>query len=986
MSTTKLELERQVPPEQINASLEIRRLIKEHGVDELAVDIIAKKDQLHGVDDLSVELDKIKGQIALNDLTKETLVNVNAIVACAAEETLLGEGKETKVEQIKGSLELQAMNATQIACNQGKSSFILPTSLVARRILTDEQVHLMTINPQLKKRDGERLVRLADRLNLRVDFVDGQSSEDLEISQEIRQLYLADFSLDWSDLDEARKKALKFRIQKRLDRLQEEVKLRQLKKERESNFSCQPVFLDQELAVGEHQEKADIVVGNDQDFVFSFLDNNQESPWEKGKTSLFIDEELPLASSSPYLKESPSREDTQDFLRNWILANLTDNVCVHLESQQLVEQDEHGSWVFVEEDDLNGWDDWEFWLTRSLNYIDVAIPEDRRQVLEKTMLSNLQSVADKLDYGLDDLGIDVKALILDQGKSLPELAGGKESNLSFYEKWAQAWLNIKNIQEGRDYVKDPSGQGLILRNIETGHPLLGHRYQDATPYLLESREAYCSFENPSYYHKNRIGFHAFLQQAYGNYHVAVTSGTLEYLANKIEPLVAAEFKQIPRWQGLDPEITVPIKLKDRQAFLERFRQRLEQVNSEQNVLVVCDHDLELQWLRSQFSDKSVNIVDTNTSVEEEAEIYAQITKPEPGKAGTWVFANPRAGRGIDIQQPAHWLILGPLKNKVVLHQILERKRVGKEPVNWFIYQSDSHGYCGLEQTDAVSAGIEPDLDKIHDFNNRVDKEARAIQYFTDRVVELEREASLKQLRRIYRDFFTDRCLQKHFNELCSWDNYLQQIEDKVRSVLMVNPVPMNQDEFTKVLAAYNDLDTPALRSIARALPHELRRQGAVVITKKDPFLDKLSAVANRFKTLAERKRDWSDLTLFPDFSPKLEGDFLLSDDWIQKSAEGKLEEGRLVFVKVSDVRKRKAGERRLEEWEVLFLQLKKNNQGNLAIDDYYHLVFSDLPRGLLQKKQKKGLISILQAISELFDQDINWNKVIKKLPKPKNNL
>lgn len=145
---------------------ELRQFINspEHDRDFLVNAIMAECDLRrpeYDAEVLKVIIDGETQRLTKGGLTQEGFINLHAATILMAEKTLKIVNQDTKTlaeaeqtvhkEQVEGILVLEQMNLVEISCDQGKSSFTVPVASVLRRLITGEQVHLMTANPQLKK-------------------------------------------------------------------------------------------------------------------------------------------------------------------------------------------------------------------------------------------------------------------------------------------------------------------------------------------------------------------------------------------------------------------------------------------------------------------------------------------------------------------------------------------------------------------------------------------------------------------------------------------------------------------------------------------------------------------------------------------------------------------------------------------------------------------------------------------------------------------
>ena len=983
---TSLQAEQTTEVFPLPGTQELRTFInsQEHNQDFLVAQIMAECDRFRGFDReaLRAVINGEEQRLKSGGLTQEGFVNLNAATILMAEKTLKIIDQDTKTlaeaeqtvhkEQVEGILALEQMNLVEIPCDQGKSSFTVPVAIISRRLLTNEQCHLMTANPQLKKRDGERLASLGEEIGLRVDFTSGEAEEIVHLNQELRDLLLADFSLDWLQINEANKEQLKKKILPAIKTGQ--TVHYHLKEELEGHFHCQPVL----AASAVKTEKPDIIVGDDRDFVFATLRNHHRPPWEKGETALFIDEELPCASASGYRMEAPKGADMQEYLHDWFLACITENICVGLEEKGLIELGEKGNWQFKEDEGGNGWEEWEKEMQQVLQNPLTALSEDQLKAIKGALLSNFRRVARKLNIlGLEKAEIDVSGLLLRQAEEWRKTAGEEMVNaaaldkgreveaFSYFDRWPQAWFLAKEIQRGESYVKTKGK--LLLRQLETGHPLVGHKYTDLAPFILEARENICSFENPAMFKEDELGFAAFLEQAYGAGQVAITSGTLTYLAEELEPLLAAELIEIPRW-GKQKELIIPEpkETEDRTQALEFLKQQIADLPKGQPLLLVCDNDEELLWLKDQFKGKKIAVVDTKTSVAKEKNIYSWA-----GKKGSWTFANPRLGRGIDIRQPAKWFIWGPLRNSVVLHQVLERKRVGEEPITWVVYQSGKEGWCGLEKSQAVRAGREVTIEDIHQYNEQQERLARLGQYFFDRVALQERGRFFERLKQLYGNQFTDRYLLNHFSKLVPWKETIYQVGEQVQNVFRQQGI-IDAPSFWRAAGSFNKQmgrEGEFLLSQIRSDAGEAEVKP--IIIPLHPLAKRLQPIIGRFLMATRGKVD-NNLTIVP--TP--EGNLLINGQWLNK--EGGFQEGKFVLLKIGKPLRRKPGDKRtLENWQIEFVGLKRGEQ-SILIDDYWGFDFN-IAQGLLSSDYGEEYQEMLALAGQILGVKINWPAVAKRI-------
>lgn len=786
-------------------SREITRLVEKPCLADLAYEVLTQVEGMRDQEEGAV-IQQVKDWSQLEPaqrLSRENVIRLTAGVVNLAERTLIDDNP-AHAEQIEGVLALLAMNSAEISCNQGKSSFILPAAMVARHLLTGEQIHLMTANPYLKERDGQTLNLLARRLGLRVDLVDGGEDIFTDIEGKKRSLYIADYFLDWLDVDEDRRNAFKTKIRQQLESLLVEATKFRLRKETKAFFTT-PI----EQAVGGNGSQ--IVVGHDRDFVFSYLFKHHQSPWQKGQTSLYIDEEMALASASPYIIKRAGKEIIEDYLLDWIMAAITESVCSYLDEENLVILDEKGNWTFAGE---QSWDIWSEKITAALEKPHKILSLRLFQVLENVIMAHLKLAFNEagIDFDLEKSSVDLKAFIETQVARFREEAedfamavqrkhpNNTIESISYFDRWALAWLEARNIKKGREYV-EKDGEGLLLRHVETGHPLVGHHYRDLLPFILETREGVCTFDPSSALAEDRIGFASFLQQAYGHGHVGVTSGTLKYLREEIEAILGGRVREIPRWRGEAPIIPKAHLMEDRSEALEVLRDQFAVWSGSEPLILICDDDQELDWLRRQFQEINIKTVDTRTSVEEEMAVYQQAEKE-----AICIFVNPRASRGVDIQKKAKWIIWGPLNNEALLHQILERNRNNQGEMDWIVYRSDPEGSCGLGQTEAVRGGREMEIKVIHRWNEQRAKTARLVQYLFDELLNHTREEFFRELKRIYGNYFTDRCLRDHFVELFSGPEqslgeYFAEMEERL-SAVTAQITPHDFTSYNRVLAEY----------------------------------------------------------------------------------------------------------------------------------------------------------------------------------------
>ncbi|OGG20808.1 hypothetical protein A3D03_03965 [Candidatus Gottesmanbacteria bacterium RIFCSPHIGHO2_02_FULL_40_13] len=881
-------------PIETDASFGLKSLENRERRSELADAILAEKDRLLKIAGLNQnylnEVQNIGEQYSFSDPQKilnaanelvsavkayatihnpnnseKYLVGLNAAVVALAEIRILGPetlyksqrqqqaGEVRRVgiqkEQVEAALAIESMDSAKVPSSQGKSNTAIPIASVVRALFTGEQVHIMVRDPQAKKRDSQNMKLLTESLGMNLGVIErGGNQDEKLLKKQISDLIFIRDIIDYaSGISDHRKKKFKEFIAGQID---DSVK--------KLHF---PMIIEDDKSPVEKADSskpADIIIGDDKDFVFSSMTRDKRFIREKSNASIICDEgDLPWTKGSPYELENRGLSTLSSYLPEWITNSVVDEVCREMQDQGQIILNNHNELEFVDSRGEETHDIYERRLRKrlgevtkygnlspsSLNALISSITTEYSRIIQKLdgipFPNEFRLKPDNLfkDSAMRKLVRNFAYQDVSAPSAMPEDTSLESQDpIAFYD---YAWFTAQKLTPGINYSR--SDQEVVLIDPETGHPLPTHQYSGLVDMAVDVKEGVCSFRARSDEVLDRTDFQMFLQTNYGKGHISLVSATLDHIRGEVEEFTGGKVAEIGYWIGRE----MPVSQIEISGDFEKAKNRLlvlvqEASTSGRPVEIVCDDDEELGILKQIFDEwlkdnpeYQVNMVTSKSSLESEDEIFAHA-----GQLNTITLTNPRGGRMVDIKtsretNDAGGLLLvvwGALKNKAVLQQVLARTARTGSPgeTRWMVYKHG--GKAALENNPIVKRYrkhldalqtlqdgqmLDYDyslLESVHERNNQDDRSLRLLTYAYDEMRQALYTDARKSLRqdigRLVTQGYIEEYIQMRWHEVIDFiaDYYISQVSryrmDTLGDLSVARGTVLSDTYFRKMLDKY----------------------------------------------------------------------------------------------------------------------------------------------------------------------------------------
>lgn len=565
-----------------------------------------------------------------------------------------------------------SLHSVEVESGQGKSTPDMPLAVVARALLAGDQIHHMVRDPQARMRDSAVVKKLAEPLGLTVQILESTADIKSDISELQKLLMVHDAYIGMEAVGENKMK-LK-RVDKRIHELQSKISFSRAKRHLMPQGA--PVI-------------PDIVVGDDSDFVFSKLHGNSPEIWARSPVLMGDEGDLPFRKGSPYIVEKPGIHVIETYLPDWIGMAVSDTICNEMFKNGEIALNK-GQLDFLESEDAAAERHFEEQFSAQMQK--VRDTGDLPKELIDSLRSQLKQKISQLPIGIRPertlLDTDIKKLIQSYTPNGPE-------NMSSF--FAQAWMRAKALQEGVHFRAQDNET--ILIHSETGHQLRNHQFTDLIDVAVDVSAGVCGLKARSADTEQSTGFYHFLTHAYGEKRAIIVTATASDIAGDIRHILGKPLVNAERWIGEPLEIPNARIIGDRDVAVNTLREICQ--NHQGPILVVSTNETEgelltgesKKWSLPGRSVQSTHTVSSGTTLQHETEIFKHA-----GERNAITFANPRAGRMIDIQTTPEAdaaggllvVIWGALGSYSVLKQVLARTKRAGHPgdVAWITY---AHG-------------------------------------------------------------------------------------------------------------------------------------------------------------------------------------------------------------------------------------------------------------------------------------------------------
>lgn len=797
--------------------------------------------------------------------SEKYFVGLNAAVAALAELQILGpetlyksqhqheRGVVKRVgiqkEQVEAALAIEMMDSAKVPSSQGKSNTVIPIAAVVRALFTGEQVHIMVRDPQAKKRDSQNMKLLTESLSMNLGVI----NRDLYPEEELLKKHISDLIfirdiIDYaSGISKHHIRKLKQFIAGQIDTAKKKLHFPMITQDEKS-----PV------EKADSSKPADIIIGDDKDYVFTSMTRNKKFIREKSVSSIICDEgDLPWTKGSPYELEKRSLSTLSSYLPEWITNSVVDEVCRKMQSEGQITLNDHHELEFVDSQAQDTHADYERRVRNRLAQVAKYgnLSRSSKDTLRNSITAEYSRIIQEFE-GIpypQEFRQNAESIFRDsamrklvrkyayQDISTPSLVPEdinpeSQDPIAFYD---HAWLSAQKITPGINYSR--TDHDVVIIDQETGHPLPTHQYSGMIDMAVDVKEGVCSFRGRSDEVLDRTGFQMFLQKNYGKGHISLVSATLDHIRGEIEEFTGGKVVDIGYWIGGEfpvPQIEVSEDFKNA---TDRLLALIDQASaSGRPVEIVCDNDKELEALKQMLEDWNkqtqkyqINMVISPSSLEHEEEVFGQA-----GQLNTITLTNSKGGRMVDIKTSeetnnAGGLLLvvwGALKNKAVLRQVLARTARTGAPgeTRWLVYRHG--GKASLidhplvkrygdyrAELNNISDGQTFDydyslLEKIHNRNDQEDRSTRLFTYAYDELrfflYNQARKSLTDDIGGIATQGYIEEYIQVRWHDVIDFiaDEYISQLSrykmDTIGDMFVSRGTALNDPHFTQILDKY----------------------------------------------------------------------------------------------------------------------------------------------------------------------------------------